>query len=211
MKRLASSLFVLALAGAVSAEQFDIGVAGGIGIYRDATLTRNSDSGKAGFQTGPVLGVFVTHNLYRHLAGQIRYTYQFNDLEVSAAGTEATFSGLSHAIHYDLLFLPGGEDSPIRPYLAGGGGVKVYKGTGTEHATQTLGQYAALSKTQEVKPLATFGGGLRMKAGHRTHFYVEVRDYLTPFPRQVVAPVPPSKIKGWLHDIVPMAGVSVGF
>jgi len=210
MKRLASSLFVFALA-AGSAEQFDVGVTGGVGIYHNATITRDSDSGTAGFKTGPILGAFITHNLYKHLAGQIRYEYQFDDLKVAAAGSEATFTGAAHAIHYDLLVLGGDENSALRPYLAGGGGVKVYRGTGTEHATQTLGQWAALTKTQEWKPLATFGGGLRVKAGHRAHFYVEVRDYLTPFPTQVVAPVPPSKIKGWLHDFVPLAGVSIGF
>jgi hypothetical protein len=35
-----------------------------------------------------------------------------------------------------------------------------------------------------------------------------VHDYLTPFPKEVITPNPPSKVSGWIHDIVPMFGLS---
>ena len=40
---------------------------------------------------------------------------------------------------------------------------------------------------------------------------LEIRDYITPFPKQVVAPAPGAKLKGWLHDFVPMVGIGVRF
>ncbi len=40
---------------------------------------------------------------------------------------------------------------------------------------------------------------------------LEVRDYLTPFPQDVVTPVPPVKHEGWLHNIVPVVGLNFLF
>jgi hypothetical protein len=39
----------------------------------------------------------------------------------------------------------------------------------------------------------------------------EFRDYLTPAPKQVIAPVGASKLGGWVHDFVPLVGLSFGF
>lgn len=40
---------------------------------------------------------------------------------------------------------------------------------------------------------------------------LEFRDYITPFPSDVVAPAPGARIKGWLQDFVPTVGISVRF
>jgi hypothetical protein len=211
MKLLTPCCFVLALTGACFAQQWELGAAGGIGIYKNGTVTGASQSADAGFKNGAALSAFVVQNLYKHLSGEFGYTFQFDDLKVSSGGTEATFTGQSHAVHYDLLFSPVGREAPVRPYIAGGGGIKVYRGTGTEQESQPLGQLVALTRTQEVKPLITFGAGLKFKVGRRGYFYLEARDYLTPFPSNVVWPVPPSKVSGWLHDFMPLAGFSIGF
>jgi hypothetical protein len=46
-----------------------------------------------------------------------------------------------------------------------------------------------------------------------SHFILrlDVHDYLTPFPKQVIAPALGAKVGGWLQDFVPMAGVSFVF
>ena len=211
MRSLTALLFVLALTGTCFAQQWEVGAAGGFGIYKNVTVTNDVQSGTAGFSNGAALSAFATQDLYNHLGGEIRYTFQFDDLMVSSGGDKATFSGQTHAIHYDLLYKPLGREAPIQPYLAAGGGIKVYQGTGTPQVSQDLGYLAALTNTRQVEPLITFGGGVRMKVGRRTYLYADVRDYLTPFPDNVVAPVPPSKLSGWVHDIVPMLGLSFGF
>jgi hypothetical protein len=38
-----------------------------------------------------------------------------------------------------------------------------------------------------------------------------VRDYITPFPSEVLVAVPPARLKGWLHDFVPMVGIGIVF
>lgn len=211
MRILAAGCFALALSAGCLAQQFEIGATGGLGVYKNVTVTHDSQSAKAGFKPGPVVGAFVSQDLYEHLAGEFRYTFQFDSLKVSSGGAETTFRGQTHAVHYDLLLLAGKREAPMRPFVAAGGGIKVYRGTGPQHAEQPLGQFAALTHTQEVKGLITFGGGVRMKLGARTFLYAEALDYLTPFPSQVVAPVPPSRLSGWLHDFVPMLSLSFRF
>jgi Outer membrane protein beta-barrel domain len=211
MRPLILCSFALGLAGACAAQQYELGASGGFGFSTDATVKRGSDTAEAGLKPGPVLSVFVVQNMYKHLGGEIRYSYQMDDLKVSSAGTEATFSAQTHSLHYDLLYLAGDRDSRVRPFVAVGGGVKVYRGTGAQHATQNLGQFVALTQTQEIKPLISFGGGVKMKLSGRLYLHVEARDYLTPFPTKVIAPVPPSTVSGWVHDFVPLVGISMGF
>jgi hypothetical protein len=211
MRLLAVGWFALAASAACLAQQFEIGATGGVGVYKNVTVTHAGQNGSAGFKPGVAFGVFAAQDLYEHLGGELRYMFQFDDLKVSSGGTEETFSGQSHAIHYNLQLMAGHRESPVRPYASAGGGVKVYRGTGAQHAEQPLGQFAALTHTQEIKGLITFGGGVRVKVGKRTFLYAEALDYLTPFPTQVVAPVPPSKLSGWLHDFVPMLSLSIRF
>jgi hypothetical protein len=37
---------------------------------------------------------------------------------------------------------------------------------------------------------------------------VEVHDFATPFPKKVITPNLGAKVSGWIHDIVPMVGLS---
>ncbi len=211
MRRFAVCWSVLAFAGACLAQHWELGGTGGVGIYKNNTISNGGESATAGFKPGAVVGGFAAQDLYSHIGGELRYMFQFNELKVSSGGAEATFSGQSHAIHYDLLFYGRSREAAVRPYLAGGGGVKIYRGTGTEHAEQPLLRCAALTRTQDVKGLITFGGGVKAKVGKRSFLYLEARDYLTPFPTKVIAPVPPSKLSGWMHDFVPMVSLSIGF
>jgi len=204
-------MFALLAATVCYGQDWELGVAGGVGIYRNASITSGSLSGDAGFKTGPAISAFATQNMYKHMSGQIRYTFQFDDLRIASNGQEATFKGRSHAVHYDLMFLAGSPESPLRPYVLVGGGAKVYQGTGKEQETQTLSELAALTRTWQTKPLITFGGGFKARLGRRGYLYAEARDYLTQFPSDVIAPIPPAKVSGWIHDFVPMIGLSFSF
>ncbi len=211
MKSISICLFALAAGTACLAQDWELGVSGGVGVYTKSTIKAEAGDVNAGFKTGPAFSAFLTQNLYNHISGQIRYTFQFNELQAKSGGTEATFTGQSHAVHYDLMFLAGDPDAPVRPYVLAGGGMKIYRGTGKEQETQELIDIVALTRTQQVKPLVTFGGGIKAKVGQRGFVYAEVRDYLTPFPENVIAPVPPAKVSGWVHDFVPMIGLSFSF
>ena len=74
-------------------------------------------------------------------------------------------------------------------------------------------QITATKMTEKGKEfnIPTFGGGVKAKISRRVMFRAEVQDYLTPFPRQVIAEGPGAKINGMLHDIVFTAGIGFVF
>jgi len=211
MRSFTGLFFALALTGTCFAQQWEVGGAAGFGIFKNASVSGNGQSGDAGFSNSAAVSAFAIQDLYKHLGGEIGYTFQFDDLMASSGGTKETFAGQSHAIYYNLLYKPRDREAQIQPYLAAGGGVKIYRGTGGSEVSQSLDQLVYLTPTQQVEPLITFGAGVKAKVSRRSYLYIEVRDYLTPFPDNVVAPAIGAKLTGWVHDFVPMVGLSFSF
>jgi hypothetical protein len=202
----------LALAGACLAQEWELGAGGGLAVYKNATVKRGSESADAGFKPGPVFSAFAAQNLNDWIGGEIRYTFHFSDLKVSAGGQEAVFSGQSHAFHYDVLFYGAGRAARVRPFVLVGGGGKLYRGTGKETAEAPVNaQFALLTRTSEIKGLLVAGGGVRVEVGRNTFLRLEVRDYITPAPKDVIAAVPGAKLSGWIHGFTPMLSLSFGF
>ncbi len=211
MRALVLSL-TFALAASISmAQPWEIGVAGGYGFYRDASITSSGGQAQAGFGSNFAVGAVFSEDLYKYLSGEIRYMYRGGGLELKSAGREADMDGESHAIHYDILLHATPKESKIRPFAAGGGGVKVYRGTGRETASQPLSGFALLTKTRQWEPMISFGGGVKYSMSKHTLLRLEFRDYVTPFPEKLFVTMGSAKIHGWLHDFVPMAGISFVF
>jgi len=202
---------LLVAAPLCSAHEWQLGVAGGYGFPMDVTVTNRSGEAKTGFKPGFAVGAVGSHELYRSVSGEFRYTYRDSDLKVSSGGTEATFRGVAHAIHYDVLVHTRPKGAALRPFFAGGMGIKVYRGTDRESAYQPLNTFVLLTKTQQVVPLVSAGAGLKYAISPHTSLRIEFRDYITPFPKDVIAPAPGAKIGGWVHDLVPMLGISFSF
>jgi hypothetical protein len=208
-----TSLFLIVTAFAATgfAQTWEVGGAAGAGFSKALGVSSAAGQASAGFGNSAAFGGFLGQNLYRSLSGEIRYTFRPSDLKLSSGASHTTFQGVSHAVHYDMLFHTKPEDSPLRPFVAAGGGVKVFCGVGKEAAYQPLQEFALLTKTREWKPMISFGGGMKWTLSPRAFLRFEFRDYLTPFPKQVIAPSPGSSLGGWLHDIVPLAGISYAF
>jgi hypothetical protein len=134
-----------------------------------------------------------------------------SDLKLSGNGSDVSFKGMSHAIHYDFLYSPAARRSKVQPFVAAGAGVKLYRGTGKEQAYQPLSNFAYLTRTQDLRPLIAAGGGFKYRVGEHMFFRAEIRDYITPFPKKVITPAPGAKVSGWLQDFVPMFGLSFSF
>ncbi len=204
------SIAILAICAvpAVFAQQYEIGVAGGGGIVRGGALTNTAGSANAGTKPGAVIGAVIGHRLYQGFTGEVRYNYIMGDLKLKSGGSEATFGAVSHAIHYDVLIHPWKQKAKTQPYLAVGGGVKVFRGTGEEHAAQALSNFAYLTRTTEWKPMISVGAGVRINVAPKVCVRIDFRDYMTSFPKELIAPAGGSTSKGWLHDFVPMIGIS---
>jgi hypothetical protein len=89
-----------------------------------------------------------------------------------------------------------------------GGGVKLYQGTGAQVAYQPLSNYALLTQQQDLTPMVSAGAGLKFQMSQHVQIRLDVHDYLTPFPKNVITPNTGAKVGGWLQDIVPMVGIS---
>ena len=194
-----------------SEANFEVG--GGIAesCYQSKSLTSSVTSGDAGFNNGLGGSIWIGNNMYNKLSGEFHYDYQMNDLKLTSGGTNVTFGGKSHAFHYDLLYHFTKRSAKVRPYVLAGGGFKLYQGTGTESAFQVLSKLAILTKTNEMKPMVTFGGGLKFALSQHVNLRLEVRDNMTQFPTRIILPVNGANPSGWLNNFVPLIGISFVF
>jgi len=197
----------LMTAAAALAQSWEVGAAAGFGFNRASTITGPAGNADAGLAAAPAFGFYLGQDVSAHWGGEIRYTFRPGDLRVRSEGTEVTFGGQSHLVHYDLLVHGTSPRSRVRPFLAAGAGARLTRGTGRESSYQHLMEHALLTRTRQVQPVASLGAGIKVKLGKKLLLRAEFRDYVSPFPTQVIAPAGGAKIDGWLHDIVPLVGV----
>jgi hypothetical protein len=193
------------------AQKYEFGVHGGVSFYNKKTITNTRGSADAGFKLGYVGGFTLGQNMYEHVGGEIRYTFQYNDMKLESGGTKATFGSQAHTIHYDFLIHSADTSAAVRPYVAFGGGIKHIRGTGTEAPFQPLSNIAILSKTNETLPLASVGGGVKLKLTDKIWLRLDVHDFLTPFPKEVIVPASGSSVSGWVNNIVGTGGITWTF
>jgi hypothetical protein len=209
MKTIQLSVMLVAAAGTTCfAQQWEFGGGAGAGFLPGVGVSSPVGSATAGFQSGLAAGAFMGQNLYRHISGELHYGFQQSNLRLQSGGIEATFSGVSHVVHYDVVYHTNRKGSRTQYFAAAGGGMKVFRGTGKEAAYQPLSQYGYLTKTQTVKPMATVGAGVRYSLSPRVNLRTEFRDYITMFPKQLITPAPGTKYGSMLHDFVPMVSIS---
>ncbi len=201
---------LLMTAGVVPAQVWELGGAAGAGFSGSPAITGPLGQASAGLAGGYAAGAALGQSMGRWAGGEIRYTYRPGDLRLSAGSQEALFKSVTHTIHYDFLLYAQPLEARVRPFVAAGGGIRVFRGAGEEHAYQPLQDIALLTRTQEYKPLVSFGGGVRVALSRRVFLRLEARDYLTRFPSKVITPAFGAEAPGWLHEIVPLIGVSFG-
>jgi hypothetical protein len=201
------ALLGLALSG-FAQEQWELGVAGGYGFHKDVTASNATAEASVGFRPGYAFGMVAGNEVNRWLAGEARYTYQQNDARVKAGNTQAQFDAQSHVLNYDFIFHLAPRPARVRPFLAVGAGVKIYRGTGRESAFQPLTQFVALTRATQLTPVVSAGGGFKMRLSELLTLRIEGRDFASTFPNEVIAPVPGARANGWVHNIVPLVGLS---
>jgi len=213
MKHFSHIAFYVALAAAPAAfaQKWEVGVGGGGAFYTSDTFTNPAGNASGKLANGFAVSGWLANNSGHFLGGELRYDYEQSDLKLSSGGTTVSFGAHTNAIHYDFVLPFAPKESNFTPYVAAGAGVKVYTGTGKEQAFQPLSNIALLTKTNQLEPMISVGGGVKFNVATNVQFRVEIHDYLTPFPKSVIAPASGSKVGGWLSDFVAMAGLSFGF
>jgi hypothetical protein len=208
MKVFRTSFLTLAAAAVAFGQQWEVGASAGIGYLPGKSVTSSSGSATTGLQTGVAFGAYIGQTISPHLGGEVHYAFRHSNLKLQSGGTTTTFSGQSHMLHYDVILHTARNENKAQLFAAFGGGMRFFRGTGKEAAYQPLSQFAYFTKTQTVKPMASIGGGIKIALRPRMYLRAEVRDYITPFPKELITPAPGSKVGGLLHDIVPMVGIS---
>ncbi len=193
------------------AQTYEVGASGGFGFTRNAEVTNPAGSGRVGLKNQPAVGGWIGFNDYARVGGEFHYLYRLGDLHVEGGGQKADFAAESHLVYYEFLYHSARRESRLRFFAAGGGGMRIFRGTGAEHAYQPASNFAWLTKTREVQGMISAGGGAKFSMGKSMLLRLEFRDYMTPFPKDVITPATGAKIKGWLHDFVPMVGFGVKF
>lgn len=194
------------------AQKWEVGGVGGGSFYTSQDVKRpNGSTASVSFSPGLAAGFVLGQDMGRFFGGEIRYSFGLNSAKLTASGGKATFSAQSHALHYDFVIYFRPTGNRVRPYFSVGAGVRQYRGTGTETLTQALSEYALLTKTNDTTPLATAGVGVKVKVGDHSSIRLEIKDFMTPLPKQIFAPNRGSELGGWLHNFAPMVGVSYLF
>jgi outer membrane protein W len=209
--RILTAAGVLALTPVAFAQKWEIGGGAGASFYPANSITNGSASASVDTQTSLTGGLWLANNATGHWGGELRLGYSRGDLQLTSGGAKATFNSEAYDMHYDFQWYPVRSESRVRPYVAAGAGIKYYRGIGNEVEFQPLSQFALLSKTNQLKPMLSVGAGLKFRVTDRFGVRVEVHDYLTTFPDNMIVPNNGSKISGWMQAIVPMVGVSYLF
>jgi hypothetical protein len=200
----------VALAPLAMAQKWEFGGGVGGGFYTSQNVTGANGSASANLGMGVAGSVWLDNNSNTHWGGELRYDYGMSPLQLSGGGQSASFGAYTHAIHYDLLWYAAPNGSRIRPFVAVGAGIKMYEGNGAEVVFQPLSNVALLTKAQDLTPLISAGGGVKMQISPHVQLRFEVHDYLTPFPKQVITPNFGEKVGGWgwLQAFTPTVGIS---
>jgi hypothetical protein len=193
---------------AAMAQKWEVGGGVGGGFYTSQDVTSSAGSASAKLQTGLAGGVWLENNGQGHWSGELRYEYQMGNLALSSGGTTATFGAHTQQFHYDIMWHATPSESRIRPFVEAGAGIKLYQGTGAQTAYQPLSNFALLTQQQDLTALVSAGGGVKFQISQHLQLRLDVHDYMTPFPKNVITPNSGAKVGGWLMDFVPMVGIS---
>jgi hypothetical protein len=197
-----------ALAPAAFAQRWEVGGGAGGGFYTSQDVSLDGSSVSAKIDSNVAGSAWLGNNSLNKWGGQLQFDYQMGDLALNGQGNSASFASRSYAFHYDFLWHFAPYGSKIRPYVAVGAGIKVYQGTGSQVAYQPLSNFALLTQAQDVTPLVSVGGGVKVQLSPRMQLRFEVHDYGTTFPKQIITPNSGAKVGNWLMDFVPMVGIS---
>jgi hypothetical protein len=157
------------------------------------------------------MGVVFGQNMYEHIGGEVRYLFQFGGPQLKFQGAEASSAGYTNLVTYDVLFHLTNREAKIRPYVAGGAGVKVYTGGELRSAGLPFVGSAVLVQGNQVEPAISVGAGLKYKVAKHALLRLDFRTYMTPFPDRICRPTGLSRVHGWIYDFVPLGGVSFVF
>ncbi len=191
--------------------QWQFGGAAGYGFYRNGAIVAPAGTATAGIRDRFAASAVLTDEMYEHIGGEIRYTYQDGDPFLKQGATRFNLQGQSHAVHYDLLVHSRPREAAVRPYLAVGMGAKYYRVSGPPNPVQPFRPIGILAARNQTVFLFTAGAGVSVRVQDHVFLRFDFRDYMTPFPDRMLVPSRLATGRGILHMFTPLVGISYGF
>jgi hypothetical protein len=224
--RISLSLVVFLVAAPMTclSQEWEFGGAGGYGWYSNPSIKippgLSTPSGvaippgsaEAGFPARGNLGVVFGENLYRYVGGEIRYLFQFGGPQLKSDGLQTNMNGHTNLIVYDFLFHMRSREERLRPFIAGGAGIKVFTSSGDFLVNQPLQGFARLVEEHtQVEPAISVGVGLKYRMTRHVQLRADFRTYFSPLPDEIFRRPRFARLNGWVYEFVPMAGISYVF
>ena len=194
-------------ASLAAAQTWEAGVLGGFGITPSTTVTTADGTASTGLKNGGTFGVYGGANDYSYIGGEASYLYRMSDLKLTSGGTQVDLSGHTQFLDFRFLVHFAAREKRFRPFVAVGGGVGIYSGTGQPNAAQPLNNFVALTNTRETKPMASGAAGIKYRLTQHLGLRFEFRDYATPFPNRLIGPAPGVSLNGWLQNFEAVGGI----
>jgi hypothetical protein len=206
--RMVAALLLAGAGGGLLGQGWELGAGGGYGIYRNGSVYATAGVVSAGARNRFTITAWLGENSRGRWSAEVRYTYQDGDPFLEAGGVQTNVQGQSHCVHYALVGYLGGSSARLRPYLTAGLGAKAYEVTGPETLNPPFTEIAHLRAVREWKPVVVGGGGVRLRVGPMVELRFELLDYVTPFPKELIEPVPYATARGFLHQFTPSMGIA---
>src|SRR3954453_18918672 len=209
--RFISPWIMVLVCAAPAFAQWELGAIGGYGFRRDITADNRAGSARVSFRPDFAWGFYGGQTEHGYLGGEAHYLYEWSPLRLRSGGQEAKMDAFAHVVHFDFLVHTADSHARFRPFVAIGGGVKVYEATGPDRAAQPLSNFVMLTRTRETKPLISPAVGLKVRLAQHVLFRAQFRDFGSPRPENIIAPAPGTTMHGWVHDFVPLVGITGTF
>ena len=71
---------------------------------------------------------------------------------------------------------------------------------------EPLMDLALLHRATETVGLISYGGGVKWHLAKHWWVRIDLHDYVTPFPAQLISAASGLRVNDWLHDLVPTLG-----
>ena len=193
MRALSVIFLLCAYAGASTAQVGEVSLSFGDSIFKDNVLGAADAFTQYKMLNGFRVTARLTLNTKRFIGHEFGYSYSRSKLGVT--GSSDQISVPIHQGFYDFLLYAAPEGFRIRPFAAGGAQFSTFVPPG---ASVTYG-------TGTTKYGGNFGGGLKVRLTSIFALRLDVRDYVTTKPFDLIGK------SGALHQIEASAGLGIYF
>ncbi len=202
---------VVAVSSTMAAQPWEFGGEFGLGISHDPTVSGPTASAASGFPVKAAASVVFGENPYHYIGGEFRYMFRWGGPHLTSNGTQGSMNGYANVLTYDILIHLTSKESRLRPYVAGGAGIKIYTGSSQRTSSQQLTDIALMIPGTQIEPAISAGAGVKYLIAPGVLLRLDFRTHMTPLPNDLIRPVGKAMIRGWTYDFVPMVGVSYVF